>query len=80
MSQPNTPDVTAQEQVPASMSAAAHAYQVAMQQQSATLPAATTPAPVPHVVDSAKDVVMTDGTPDRPAVSYEAFFLNKVGY
>jgi COMPASS component SDC1 len=74
MSQPNTPDVTAQEQVPASISAAAHAYQVAMQQQSATPPPAT-PAPLPQALDSIKDVVMTDGTPDRPAVSPQASFF-----
>ncbi|KAH8814003.1 hypothetical protein F5882DRAFT_389370 [Hyaloscypha sp. PMI_1271] len=67
MSQPNTPDVTAQEQVPASISAAAHAYQVAMQEQSATPPPAITPAPLAQALDSIKDVVMTDGTPDRPA-------------
>jgi hypothetical protein len=80
MSQPNTPDVTAQEQVPASISAAAHAYQVAMQQQSATPPAATTPAPLPQALDSTKDVIMTDGTPDRPAVSLRASFLYNIEY
>jgi COMPASS component SDC1 len=80
MSQPNTPDVTAQEQVPASISAAAHAYQVAMQQQSATPPPAITPAPLAQALDSIKDVVMTDGTPDRPAVSPQASFLYKMVY
>jgi len=69
MSQPDAPDVTAQEQIPASMTAAAHAYQTAMQQQSATPPAAHIPATMPPVLDATKDVVMTEGTPDRPAVS-----------
>ena len=70
MSQPDTPDVTGQEQAPASIMAAAHAYQVAMQQQSASpAAAATTPAPLAPVLDSAKDIVMTEATPDRPAVS-----------
>jgi COMPASS component SDC1 len=78
MSQPNTPDVTAQEQVPASINAAAHAYQLAMQQQSATPPAAITPAPQVPAPDSTKDVVMTDGTPDRPAVSLQASFPYKI--
>jgi COMPASS component SDC1 len=81
MSQPNTPDVTgvAQEQVPASISAAAHAYQVAMQQQSAT-PAATALAPQAQAPETTKDVVMTDGTPDRPAVRPQAWFLQKIEY
>lgn len=69
MSESSPPDVTAQEQVPASISAAAHAYQVAMQQPSATPPAATTPAPMAQAPETTKDVVMTDGTTDRPAVS-----------
>ena len=78
MSQPNVPEVTEQEQVPASISAAAHAYQVAMQQQAATPPAVMIPAPQAQAQaqapapDSTKDVVMTDGTPDRPAVSLRA--------
>jgi len=68
VSQPDTPDVTGQEQAPASIMAAAHAYQVAMQQQSASpAAAATTPAPLAPVLDSAKDIVMTEATPDRPA-------------
>jgi COMPASS component SDC1 len=77
MSQPNTPELTAQEQVPASISAAAHAYQLAMQQQSATPPAVITPAPQVQAPDSTKDVVMTDGTPDRPAVSFKLLFLTR---
>lgn len=81
MSQLNTLDVTgvAQEQVPASISAAAHAYQVAMQQQSAT-PTATTLAPQAQAPDITKDVVMTDETPDRPAVRPQAWFLQKIEY
>lgn len=71
MSQPNIPEGTEQEQVPASISAAAHAYQVAMQQQAATPPAVMIPAPQAQAPapapDSTKDVVMTDGAPDRPA-------------
>jgi len=67
MSQP-TPDVTPQEPTPPSISAAAHAYQVAMQQQqSSTPPTATTPTT--QAPDATKDVVMTDSTPDRPAVN-----------
>ncbi len=75
MSQPNTPDLITQEQVPASISAAAHAYQIAMQQQSATPAAAIIPAPEAQAPDSTKDVVMTDGTLDRPAVGLCTSFL-----
>ncbi|KAE8447598.1 hypothetical protein EG329_010569 [Mollisiaceae sp. DMI_Dod_QoI] len=61
MSQPNTPgDAIAQDQPSSSISAAAHAYQLAMQQQSSTPP----PAPV---ADPSTDVVMADSTPGRPA-------------
>ena len=64
MEQPNTPDVSAptpgQDQ---SISAAAHAYQLAMQQQAATPPSTAQPVDMPL-----KDVIMADGTPDRPAV------------
>lgn len=70
MEQPNTPDVSAptpgQDQ---SISAAAHAYQLAMQQQAATPPSAATPISTAQPADMLlKDVVMADGTPDRPAV------------
>jgi COMPASS component SDC1 len=51
-----------------------------MQQQSATPPPAITPAPLAQALDSIKDVVMTDGTPDRPAVSPQASFLYKIVY
>lgn len=87
MSQPNQlniPEVTEQEQVSASISAAAHAYQVAMQQQTATPPAVMIPAPQAQAQapapDSTKDVVMTDGTPDRPAVSLRASLRAKIEY
>ena len=77
MSQPNTPaptapDIagTAQDPTNSSISAAAKAYQTAMQQQ----PSISTPppgyAPPASVTDSIKDVVMTEGAPDRPAVSF----------
>lgn len=63
MSQPDTPsDVIAQEQSTSSISAAAHAYQVAMQQQSSTPPSAP-------VADATNDVVMADSTPAEAAVS-----------
>lgn len=78
MSQPDVPDVAAQEPIPASISAAAHAYQVAMQQQSSsTPPAVPAQAQVP-APDPTRDVLMTDGTPDRPAVSVRAFPEEKV--
>jgi COMPASS component SDC1 len=84
MSQPNIPEVTEQGQVPASISAAAHAYQVAMQQQAATPPAVMIPAPQAQAQapapDSTKDVVMTDGTPDGPAVSLRASLRAKIKY
>ncbi|KUJ24059.1 uncharacterized protein LY89DRAFT_633897 [Mollisia scopiformis] len=55
MSQPGTPsDTTAQEQVISSISAAAHAYQIAMQQQSST---------PPSVPIASNDIVMADSTP-----------------
>jgi COMPASS component SDC1 len=44
----------------ATISAAAHAYEVAMEQQTATPPSA--------VPDSTKDILMADSTPDRPEV------------
>ena len=78
MSQPDTPDATAQEQIPASMTAAAQAYQAAMQQQPATLPTATIPAAMTPVLDTTKDVVMTEGTPDRPAVSSCAYIFRRL--
>lgn len=63
MSQPDTPsDVIAQEQASSSISAAAHAYQIAMQQQSDTPPSAP-------VADAVNDVVMADSTPVEAAVS-----------
>jgi COMPASS component SDC1 len=86
MSQPNIPEVPEQEQVPASISAAAHAYQVAMQQQAATPPVVMIPAPQAQAqaqapaTDCTKDVVMTDGTPDRPAVSLRASLHAKIEY
>ena len=64
MSQPNQTEATAPDSTPSSISAAAHAYQVAMQQQSST--PGSTPA---QISDTTRDVVMTDNTPDRPAVS-----------
>jgi COMPASS component SDC1 len=80
MSQPATPEVAVEEPTTSSISAAAHAYQVSKQQQSATPPPpppTTTPAPHAqvHPPDSTKDVVMTDGTPDRPAVSSQSLVL-----
>jgi hypothetical protein len=63
MSQPATPDVPASDQTPLGLGMAAHAYQPAMQQQSATPTSAASPA-----ADMVKDVVMSDRTPDRPAV------------
>lgn len=63
MSQPNTPREGAQDALPpSSTNAAAQAYQQAMQKQSTTPSAATTPAP------AMADIVMSDSTPDRPAV------------
>ncbi|KAH6709651.1 hypothetical protein BKA61DRAFT_614730 [Leptodontidium sp. MPI-SDFR-AT-0119] len=67
MSSLNPPEASAQDQdqPPASITPAAQAFSVAMQQQAATPPTATTPAA--QAIDSSKDVVMTDTTPDRPA-------------
>ena len=67
MSQPNTPDVSVSDQVSSSISAAAHAYQTAMQQQSTTPTSAASPAA--QAAEISKDVVMNDNTPDIPAVS-----------
>jgi hypothetical protein len=64
MSQPATPDITAPDQAPSSTSAAAHAYQHSLQPQSTTPTSAASPA-----ADTAKDILMSDRTPDRPAVS-----------
>lgn len=51
------------------VTAAAEAYQVAMQQQDAAPVAASSPAIAP-IADSATDVVMADSTAtDRPAVN-----------
>jgi hypothetical protein len=64
MSQPGTPsDANAQEQATPSISAAAQAYQIAMQQQSATPPSAPDP-----------DVEMADSKPE-PAVSPAKIYL-----
>lgn len=51
--------------VPESISAAAHAYQHAMNQQSAT--STSTTSPTAQFADMPKDVVMSNSTPDRPA-------------
>ncbi|KAL5320547.1 hypothetical protein ACEPPN_011356 [Leptodophora sp. 'Broadleaf-Isolate-01'] len=69
MSSLNPPEASAQDQdqPPASITPAAQAFSVAMQQQAATPPTATTPAA--QAIDSSKDVVMTDTTPDRPAAT-----------
>ena len=75
MSQPDTPTAAPQEQIPASTSAAAQAYQVAMEPESAT-PVAATPVPQAQALETTKDVVMTDGTPDRPAVSLQDCFCS----
>jgi hypothetical protein len=64
MSQPATPDITAPDQAPSSTSAAAHAYQHSLQPQSTTPTSAASPA-----ADTVKDTLMSDRTPDRPAVS-----------
>jgi hypothetical protein len=66
MSEAATPDVPAAEQPP-SISAAAHAYQIAMNQQSTT--PTSTASPTAQIADTPRDVVMSDNTPDRPAVS-----------
>jgi hypothetical protein len=50
----------------APFSAAAHAFQVAIEQQSTTPTSTASPAAHP---DMAKDVVMSDFIPDRHAVS-----------
>lgn len=64
MSQPDTPsDAIAQEQATPSISAAAQAYQIAMQQQSATPPSAPD-----------ADVEMPDSKPE-PAVSSTTIYL-----
>jgi len=65
MSQSGTPaDFPAGEQPP-SISAAAHAYQLAMQpNQSATPTSVASPA----APEMAKDVIMSDRTPDRAVV------------
>ncbi len=76
MSQPPPFEMDAQEAVPQSVSAAAHVYQLAMQQQSsgATPPTIMTPQPL----DSVKDVAMNlDGTPDRPAVGNSLLSLSQ---
>jgi COMPASS component SDC1 len=67
MSEAATPDVPVTEQAP-SISAAAHAYQLAMNQQSTTPTSTASPAAQVQAQDMARDVVMSDGTPDRPAV------------
>lgn len=65
MSQPATPEVTAPDQAPSNTGAAAHSYQHSLQQPQATTPtSAASPA-----ADMAKDVTMSDRTPDRPVVS-----------
>jgi COMPASS component SDC1 len=74
MSQGDTPALNLQEQTSSSISAAAHAYQIAMQQQSSTPVGATTPVAQP--VEPTKDVVMTDGTPEGPAVSFFKRFVS----
>ena len=58
------PEATAPDQAASNVSAAAHAYQSIQHQQSSTPTSAASPA-----ADIAKDIVMSDRTPDRPAVS-----------
>lgn len=58
------PEATASDQAPSNISATAHAYQSIQHQQSSTPTSAASPA-----ADMAKDIVMSDRTPDRPAVS-----------
>jgi hypothetical protein len=71
MSQPITPDVLgAQDQKPPSISSTpSQPYQAAMQQQASTPPVAHSPTAQSAAADLAKDVVMTDSTPNGPAVS-----------
>ena len=71
MSQPITPDVLgAQDQKPPSISSTpSQPYQAAMQQQASTPPVAQSPTTQSAGADLAKDVVMTDSTPNGPAVS-----------
>jgi hypothetical protein len=64
MSQPATPEVSAPDQAPSNISTTAHANQLNAQLQSATPTSAASPA-----ADMAKDVVMSDRTSDRHAVS-----------
>jgi hypothetical protein len=65
MSQATTPEVSAPDQTAPNASTAPHASeQATLPPQSATPTAAASPA-----ADMARDVVMSDRTPDRPAVS-----------
>lgn len=66
MSKATIPDIPVAEQPP-SITAAAHAYQIAMNQQSTT--PTSTASPTAQIADMPKDVVMSDNTPDRPAVN-----------
>lgn len=70
MSQSDTPNGAPQEQIPASISAAAEAYKVAMEPEPAT-PVAAMPVPQAQALETTRDVLMSNGTPDGPAVSLQ---------
>jgi len=65
MSPRDTPDVSMPDSSSTSISAAAHTYQLAMSQQSATPTSAASPAT--QIPDSTRDVVMNDSAFDLPA-------------
>ncbi|KAH8815052.1 hypothetical protein F5884DRAFT_162457 [Xylogone sp. PMI_703] len=64
MSTPNPPEPGVSDSSTPSISAAAHAYQVAMQQTAAKT---STASPVPQIQNSTKDVVMGDDSSETAA-------------
>lgn len=70
MPQSETPEISAPlEEGSASINAAAHAYQVAMEENNAApAPSAASLFQQQQGGDNLGDVVMSDGTPNRPAV------------
>ncbi|PVH88618.1 hypothetical protein DL98DRAFT_202147 [Cadophora sp. DSE1049] len=67
MSSLNSQEASAQDQPPASITPAAQAFSVAMQQQSANPPTAAATTAAAQAIEPSRDIAMTDIIPDRPA-------------
>ncbi|KAH7416923.1 hypothetical protein BKA64DRAFT_701714 [Cadophora sp. MPI-SDFR-AT-0126] len=69
MSSLNSQEASAQEQTPGSITPAAQAFSVAMQQQQQLATPTTATTATAQSIEPPKDIVMTDITPGRPAAT-----------